>query len=668
MLSDGDSVRAKWADEWCLGRFCSAVSETRGCYEIVWDNGSQNAIPVADVQRFEQRFKCRHAHHPDFRAAPAGMFKDYECVVTDHDAVASVSCETCGSLPCARLCGRWFEDEAARAEHVPMCRGDQAPRARDVVPPPPKRARAGRVTEEKPGERPAKKRASGGAPRGRGAPAAAGRETVRSARPEVGDAVEVGWANETDGTLWAEAVVEAHDAGGFVVTYAGTDERVAHGLVFGDLGEGEKTAILLDFLRHMEEADVAGTRWSRDAAGRFTPDVLGEADRPWRPLVATGRGAARAPAASSSDDDEDYDDARAARCRSSSPFRPAAPPRPSPPAGVVDDDDDGLGDGRRVVIRGRRLAGLQRDKPLSLAQIKAISRVVFDAEERERKAAGATDEEATRAARRVSNKAVRSAKAPRPSRGADAALERAVAEAIGDEGAASLLLGAAGLQAILDELELPPSQRQKLIRSGGKPRGCTLGVTSRRDGTCVLANATDLLDSLLPQALNAYFRARAPREARDAFVSSIQVNRYDSWRDAATPHVDRNNLGPSWIIAFGDFEGGELWVEGAALDAADAFRSFDGRDFHATLPFSGGPRYSLVFYCVASHARLGKSDRDAAELLGFRLPPPGAAPPPRREATRGMGLDAATRAFDAAARAHDDYPHAPPAAAAHPFG
>ena len=329
--------------------------------------------------------------------------------------------------------------------------------------------------------------------------------------------------------------------------------------------------------------------------------------------------------------------------------------------------DDGLGDGRRVVIRGRRLAGLRRDKPLSLAQIKAISRVVFEAEERERKAAGATDEEATRAARRVSNKAVRSAKAPRPSDGADAALERAVAEAIGDEGAASLLLGAAGLQAILDELELPPSQRHKLIRSGGKPRGCTLGVTSKRDGTCVLANATDLLDSLLPQALNAYFRARAPREARDAFVSSIQVNRYDAWRDSATPHVDRNNLGPSWIIAFGEFEGGELWVEGEELDAADAFQSFDGRDYHATLPFSGGPRYSLVFYCVASHARLGKSDRDAAELLGFRLPPPGEAPPPRRGATRGMGLDAATRAFDAAARAHDDYPQERPAAA-HPFG
>ena len=112
MLSPGDSVRAKWADEWCFGRFCSEVSETRGCYEIRWDNGDQNAIPAADVQRFEQRFKCCH-DHPDFRAAPAGMFKDYERVVTDHDAVASVSCETCGSLPCARLCGRWFEDEDA---------------------------------------------------------------------------------------------------------------------------------------------------------------------------------------------------------------------------------------------------------------------------------------------------------------------------------------------------------------------------------------------------------------------------------------------------------------------------------------------------------------------------------------------------------------------------
>ena len=90
MLSHGDSVRAKWADEWCLGRFWSEVSETRGCYEIRWDNGEQNAIPAADVQRFEQRFKCCHAHHPDFRKA-VGVFEDYECVVTDHDASLKTS-------------------------------------------------------------------------------------------------------------------------------------------------------------------------------------------------------------------------------------------------------------------------------------------------------------------------------------------------------------------------------------------------------------------------------------------------------------------------------------------------------------------------------------------------------------------------------------------------
>ncbi|KAH8054013.1 hypothetical protein JL720_14540 [Aureococcus anophagefferens] len=354
------------------------VSETRGCYEILWDNGDQNAIPVADVQRFEQRFKCCHAHHPDFRAAPAGWFEDYETVVTDHDAVASVACET----------------RRARATSAGRRRSAR---------------RAG--TDETPAGRPAKKRASGGAPRGRGAPAAAGVETVRSARPAVGDAVEVGWVDEADREFWPEAAVVAHDAGGFVVTYAGTDERVAHGLVFGDLGEGEKTAILLDFLRHMEEADVA---------------------------------------------------------------------------------------------------------------------------------------------------------------------------------------------------------------------------------------------DLLPQALNAYFRARAPREARDAFVSSIQVNRYDSWRDSA-PHADRNNLGPSWIIAFGEFE--EASSGSRATSSTPRTRSSPSTAATTTLTLPlRAARYSLVFYCVASHARLGKSDRDAAAP---RLPPPAARRGPA-PAARRRRASTPRREFDA--RAHDDYP------------
>eukprot|EP00975_Prorocentrum_lima_P040897 8591605-Prorocentrum_lima.AAC.1 len=31
--------------------------------------------------------------------------------------------------------------------------------------------------------------------------------------------------------------------------------------------------------------------------------------------------------------------------------------------------------------------------------------------------------------------------------------------------------------------------------------------------------------------------------------------------DGMIPHRDANNLGPSWTVSMGDFEGGLLWVE-----------------------------------------------------------------------------------------------------------
>ena len=58
--------------------------------------------------------------------------------------------------------------------------------------------------------------------------------------------------------------------------------------------------------------------------------------------------------------------------------------------------------------------------------------------------------------------------------------------------------------------------------------------------------------------------------------------------------------GRSRIIAVGDYEGGELWVEGRGLlDVHNKWIDFDGRHQHRTEPFTG-ERYSLVrtFYLV----------------------------------------------------------------------
>ena len=57
-------------------------------------------------------------------------------------------------------------------------------------------------------------------------------------------------------------------------------------------------------------------------------------------------------------------------------------------------------------------------------------------------------------------------------------------------------------------------------------------------------------------------------------------------RGGAALHVDANNEGDSLILALGDFDGGELWVEGrGALDVRRRWQRFDGTRAHATLPW-----------------------------------------------------------------------------------
>lgn len=73
--------------------------------------------------------------------------------------------------------------------------------------------------------------------------------------------------------------------------------------------------------------------------------------------------------------------------------------------------------------------------------------------------------------------------------------------------------------------------------------------------------------------------------------TTIQVNK----NIVSPPHVDKNNVGPSYIIALGNFEGGKLVIEGKEHNIKNKFLNFDGRKGHWVTPFKG-TRYSLVFF------------------------------------------------------------------------
>ena len=64
------------------------------------------------------------------------------------------------------------------------------------------------------------------------------------------------------------------------------------------------------------------------------------------------------------------------------------------------------------------------------------------------------------------------------------------------------------------------------------------------------------------------------------------------------PHKDKNNLGDSLILSFGNFSGGNLLIEGKKFDIYKRPLQFNGSLLtHSTEPFQG-TRYSIVFYNI----------------------------------------------------------------------
>ena len=78
----------------------------------------------------------------------------------------------------------------------------------------------------------------------------------------------------------------------------------------------------------------------------------------------------------------------------------------------------------------------------------------------------------------------------------------------------------------------------------------------------------------------------------DVEWNCIQVN-----KNLVCPvHKDKNNVGKSFIVSFGDYEGCNLVVEGVEYDIR-AGLVFDGyTQEHYNTPLISGTKYSLVFF------------------------------------------------------------------------
>ncbi|EGB02453.1 hypothetical protein AURANDRAFT_72852, partial [Aureococcus anophagefferens] len=189
--------------------------------------------------------------------------------------------------------------------------------------------------------------------------------------------------------------------------------------------------------------------------------------------------------------------------------------------------------------------------------------------------------------------------------------------------------------AALEASEIPvQDSRTNVTRPGAPaPRGLVLGaVNVRGHGGMRVSGATHERPRLA-KLLCDVFRAHAPDPAFR--FTTIQINcNYE-----AALHVDKFNLGPSYIVGVGDYGppedpklpaefAGRLWVQGrGALDVREQFVLFDGNAPHSTIPFAGA-RYTLIFFTHASQYALPEGERAYCDALGFPMPHPKLCKPP----------------------------------------
>ncbi len=81
--------------------------------------------------------------------------------------------------------------------------------------------------------------------------------------------------------------------------------------------------------------------------------------------------------------------------------------------------------------------------------------------------------------------------------------------------------------------------------------------------------------------------------------TSIQIN--DNY--VCAPHKDVNNIGESYIVGFGNYLGGQLWIEGVDYDIRLRGLLFNGSERqHWTKPWINN-RFTLVFHTLAPSLR-----------------------------------------------------------------
>lgn len=159
----------------------------------------------------------------------------------------------------------------------------------------------------------------------------------------------------------------------------------------------------------------------------------------------------------------------------------------------------------------------------------------------------------------------------------------------------------------------------------------TLGLIPERTGRILAKEETHRYPSF-SKLLCQWLLEQVPRELKGKVsFTSININK----NYAARLHRDGNNIGPSFLKAFGDFKGGKLNYfpeddkaldlntlqntlgdEKISIDACNGLLLFDGKRAHSVDPFEG-ERYSLVFFTCPRFWKASEETKNILVQAGF---------------------------------------------------
>lgn len=147
---------------------------------------------------------------------------------------------------------------------------------------------------------------------------------------------------------------------------------------------------------------------------------------------------------------------------------------------------------------------------------------------------------------------------------------------------------------ITEELESRPIANNKYRLKSGEGRSQCFGLTNRRSLSVDYSRQGWLRPKLL------YHLQEFAKQYVDIPWTSVTVNQ--NYR--CLPHRDKGNQGISYLIAFGEFSGGELQVLEGDLSGnhninCNPIKTDFSKVLHSVKEFTGD-RYSLVFYTLKS--------------------------------------------------------------------